>query len=266
MATSRSRDRLAVTRIALSNRRFGRFDRRLSSWSAFRQAATPSGMMPFGCWSNATARWCWDSAAASCGTRTTPTMPFRPHFWSWFGRPIRFAAATRSAHGFREWPSEWPGGHALGRFASGSVRWRRSPRFPSPSVRSPTPLQPKTSSMKKSPDFPSHCAAGRPLLPPRLELRHGCTPAGRDRANPARASAQGSQSGSQHGWRQGMTIGAFTSAIEPVRVTLPPVPTSLLESTVQFSARWSSATGLLSEPRSYPNRSLGWLKEFSRPC
>jgi RNA polymerase sigma factor (sigma-70 family) len=44
---------------------------------------------------------------------------------------------------------------------------------------------------------------------------------------------------------RGITAGMFTSAVEPVRLTLTPLPSSLLESTVQFSVRWSSVTGLL---------------------
>ena len=44
---------------------------------------------------------------------------------------------------------------------------------------------------------------------------------------------------------RGITAGMFTSAVEPVRLTLTPLPSSLLESTVQFSVRWSSVNGLL---------------------
>jgi RNA polymerase sigma factor (sigma-70 family) len=44
---------------------------------------------------------------------------------------------------------------------------------------------------------------------------------------------------------RGITAGVFGSAAEPVRLTLPPLPSSLVETTVQFSIRWSSVTGLL---------------------
>jgi RNA polymerase sigma factor (sigma-70 family) len=45
---------------------------------------------------------------------------------------------------------------------------------------------------------------------------------------------------------RGITAGTFAAAVEPVRLALPPLPSSLVESTVQFSIRWSSVTGLLS--------------------
>ena len=44
---------------------------------------------------------------------------------------------------------------------------------------------------------------------------------------------------------RGITAGTFAAAVEPVRLTLTPLPSSLLESTVQFSVRWSSVNGLL---------------------
>jgi RNA polymerase sigma factor (sigma-70 family) len=45
---------------------------------------------------------------------------------------------------------------------------------------------------------------------------------------------------------RGITAGVFASVAEPVRLTLPPLPLSLVETTVQFALRWSSVTGLLS--------------------
>ncbi len=56
---------------------------------------------------------------------------------------------------------------------------------------------------------------------------------------------------------RGITAGMFTSAVEPVRLTLPPLPSSLIESTVQFSVRWSSVTGLLSGAASIPDSIAG---------
>jgi len=45
---------------------------------------------------------------------------------------------------------------------------------------------------------------------------------------------------------RGITAGVFASAVDPVRLTLPPLPSSLLETTIQFAVRWSTVTGLLS--------------------
>jgi RNA polymerase sigma factor (sigma-70 family) len=45
---------------------------------------------------------------------------------------------------------------------------------------------------------------------------------------------------------RGMTVGVFASASEPVRIALPPLPSLLLETTVQFATRWSTVSGLLS--------------------
>ena len=56
---------------------------------------------------------------------------------------------------------------------------------------------------------------------------------------------------------RGITAGMFTSAVEPVRRTLPPLPSSLVESTVQFSVRWSSVTGLLSGAAIIPDSIAG---------
>jgi RNA polymerase sigma factor (sigma-70 family) len=56
---------------------------------------------------------------------------------------------------------------------------------------------------------------------------------------------------------RGITAGTFTSAVEPVRLALPPLPSSLVESTVQFSIRWSSVTGLLSGAALVPDSIAG---------
>ena len=45
--------------------------------------------------------------------------------------------------------------------------------------------------------------------------------------------------------KRGITTGIFASASEKVRLNLSPLPSSLVESTIQFSIRWSSVTGLL---------------------
>ena len=45
--------------------------------------------------------------------------------------------------------------------------------------------------------------------------------------------------------KRGITTGIFASASETVRLNVSPLPSSLVESTVQFSIRWSSMTGLL---------------------
>jgi RNA polymerase sigma factor (sigma-70 family) len=56
---------------------------------------------------------------------------------------------------------------------------------------------------------------------------------------------------------RGITAGTFASAVEPVRLTLTPLPSSLVESTVQFSIRWSSVTGLLSGAALVPDSIAG---------
>ena len=56
---------------------------------------------------------------------------------------------------------------------------------------------------------------------------------------------------------RGITTGAFASAVEPVRLTLPPLPASLVETTVQFSVRWTSVTGLLSGAAVVPDSIAG---------
>jgi RNA polymerase sigma factor (sigma-70 family) len=55
----------------------------------------------------------------------------------------------------------------------------------------------------------------------------------------------------------GITAGAVASPAQPFRLTLPPVPSSLVESTVQFSVRWSSVTGLLSGAATIPDSIAG---------
>ncbi|HEX3446989.1 MAG TPA: sigma-70 family RNA polymerase sigma factor [Isosphaeraceae bacterium] len=59
---------------------------------------------------------------------------------------------------------------------------------------------------------------------------------------------------------RGITAGLFASAVEPVRLTLPPLPSSLVETTVQFAIRWSSVTGLLSGAALIPE-SIGLLAQ-----
>jgi RNA polymerase sigma factor (sigma-70 family) len=56
---------------------------------------------------------------------------------------------------------------------------------------------------------------------------------------------------------RGIIAGTFTSAVDPVRLTLPPLPSSLVESTVQFSVRWSSVTGLFSGAAVVPESIAG---------
>jgi RNA polymerase sigma factor (sigma-70 family) len=56
---------------------------------------------------------------------------------------------------------------------------------------------------------------------------------------------------------RGITAGTFAAAVEPVRLALPPLPSSLVESTVQFSIRWSSVTGLLSGAAIVPDSIAG---------
>ena len=49
----------------------------------------------------------------------------------------------------------------------------------------------------------------------------------------------------------------FTSAVEPVRLTLPPLPSLLVESTVQLSVQWSPVIGLLSGAAIIPDSIAG---------
>ena len=56
---------------------------------------------------------------------------------------------------------------------------------------------------------------------------------------------------------RGITVGGFASAVGPVHPVLPPLPLSLVESTVQFSIRWSSVTGLLSGAAVIPESIAG---------
>jgi RNA polymerase sigma factor (sigma-70 family) len=56
---------------------------------------------------------------------------------------------------------------------------------------------------------------------------------------------------------RGITAGTFAAAVEPVRLALPPLRSSLVESTVQFSIRWSSVTGLLSGAAIVPDSIAG---------
>ena len=51
---------------------------------------------------------------------------------------------------------------------------------------------------------------------------------------------------------RGITAGVYASVAEPVRVTLPPLPSSLVETTVKFANRWSSVTGLLVWGNAHP--------------
>jgi RNA polymerase sigma factor (sigma-70 family) len=57
--------------------------------------------------------------------------------------------------------------------------------------------------------------------------------------------------------RHGITAGAVASPHEPFRLSLPLVPSSLVESTVQFSVRWSSVAGLLSGATIIPDSIAG---------
>jgi RNA polymerase sigma factor (sigma-70 family) len=57
--------------------------------------------------------------------------------------------------------------------------------------------------------------------------------------------------------RRGITTGAFASAVGPARLTLPALPESLVETTVQFSIRWTSVTGLLSGAAVIPDSIAG---------
>jgi Sigma-70, region 4 len=56
---------------------------------------------------------------------------------------------------------------------------------------------------------------------------------------------------------RGIRAGMFTSAVEPVRLTIPPLPPMLVESTVQFSVQWSSVTSLLSGAAIIPDSIAG---------
>ncbi len=91
-----------------------------------------------------------------------------------------------------------------------------------------------------------------------LSLRSGGAPTGPHRTDPARPAPSGSQAARitvtrprNHDERDSR------SAVEPVRLVLPPLSSSLVESTVQFSIRWSSVTGLLSGAAVIPESITG---------
>jgi RNA polymerase sigma factor (sigma-70 family) len=56
---------------------------------------------------------------------------------------------------------------------------------------------------------------------------------------------------------RGITTGAFASAVDPVRFTFTALPASLVETTVQFSIRWPSVSGLLSGAAVIPDSIAG---------
>ena len=59
-------------------------------------------------------------------------------------------------------------------------------------------------------------------------------------------------------WNHGERVAsASASAVEPIRLTLPPLPASLVETTVQFSIRWPSVAGLLSGAAVIPDSIAG---------
>ena len=85
-----------------------------------------------------------------------------------------------------------------------------------------------------------------------------------DPAGPSRACTE-------KGFIRGCSGGAFPfdaggPSIAPLPGSLPPLPSALVEATVQFSLRWSRLTGLLGGGTAFRNRSQRSHKELSNPC
>ena len=137
------------------------------------------------------------------------------------------------------------------------MRSRRTSRSPAPPARLQNHHPSKSSFRTRSLDCPT---ASRPVVLCCLEgLSYDL--AAHAWASPNRPCAAGSiglASSSHHGYVAVESRRApFGSALEPIRLMLPPLSSSLVESTVQFSIRWTSVTGLLSGAAVIPDSIAG---------
>ena len=149
-------------------------------------------------------------------------MPFRPHFWSWCVRPNRSSAAIRSAPGSMEWPAAWPGGRATGRFGARRREVEATDEIPCPVrpiAESPSVEEVVQDEIARLPEpfrAPVVLCCLEGLSYDLAAHRLGVTePTLRGRLHRARKQLASRLRG------RGITAGTFTSAVEPVRLTLP---------------------------------------------
>ena len=167
---------------------------------------------------------------------------------------------TRSGPGSREWLAAWHGGRAIkSDAAAGALEVGKATAF------IPCPVRPTTESPSVEEIVQEEIARLPELFRGPVVLccleglsydlaarRLGLTePTLRGRLHRARKKLASRLRG------RGITAGSFTSVVEPVRLAYPSLPSSLVESTVQFSVRWSSVNGLLAGARIIPESIAG---------